>query len=63
MSLVKIVPKQRNWESREDIIAAKTPAVSKPVSTGSPTNRLSIAESTAGGGIPGGKDPTRPSPN
>ena len=61
-SFVKIVPKQRNCESSEDMIAAKTPAVSKPVNTGSPTNRFSIAERTAGGGTPGGKTPLAQAP-
>ena len=44
------------------MIAASTPAVSKPVKTGSPTKSLSIAERTAGGGMPGGKTPEAQAP-
>ena len=44
------------------MIAASTPAVKSPIKIGSPTNKLSIAERTAGGGIPGGKTPLAQAP-
>ncbi len=34
MSLVKIVPRQRNWLSSDDMMAARIPAVSSPPNKG-----------------------------
>ena len=47
MSLVNIVPRHANWESRELMIAASTPAMSTPISHGLPTNWPTITPKAA----------------
>ena len=47
MSLVNIVPRQANCESRLLMIAASTPAISRPISHGLSTSWPTIAPSTA----------------
>ena len=56
MSSVNIVPMQRNWLSKEDMIAARIPAVRNPPSTGPATlltmnGRTPFAETVGGIGI------------
>ena len=57
MSLVNMVPRQRNWESSEDMMAAKMPAVTMPTMMGLLISLPTIMASTAPGVASGGRIP------
>ena len=63
-SLVNMLPIQTNCESRELMMAARTPAENKPMSIGLSMNVFTIALNTALGlGLPFGSLGTRSSPD
>ena len=59
---MNIVPKQRNCESREDMIAAKIPAVTSPLTTGSAIKIPTIFAKTAPPGVDSGSLPVAHKP-
>ena len=57
MSVVNMVPRQRNCESSDDMMAARIPAVRNPVRAGLAMRSLMIFDSTAPGFMPNGRSP------
>ena len=62
MSFVNMVPRHRNWESSDDMMAARMPAVTSPTMMGSLTRTPTVLARMAPLGIPDAKRPVAQMP-